>query len=288
MREALEDLERRVSRALATDDQSRIDVLGYGEISTVLRLDVDGRSYACKRLPPFPESAIEPYRTACTAYLAALGERGVRTASSTIEIVPTGGEPAVYCVQPIEDRLLVDHLRTTGRNDVAALAERLVSLVSSTIDDRLGLDAQISNWALDDDGEFVYIDVTTPLIRDANGTEMLDTDLFIASLPAFLRPVVRRFLLGEILSHYYDARAALLDLIANFKKERLDEAIPLFLEVANGTVEPPITRKEVDRYYRSDAVMWEVLQRLRRTDRSWQRRIRRRGYPFLLPGKVDR
>lgn len=288
MRGALEDLERKVSRALATDDQSRIDVLGYGEISTVLRLEVDNRSYACKRLPPFPEKAIGPYREACSAYLTALGERGVRTASSTIEIVPSATAEAVYCVQPIEDLLVVDHLRTIGRNETASLAERLVAVISSTIDGRLGLDAQISNWALDHDGEFVYIDVTTPLIRDENGSEMLDTDLFIASLPAFLRPVVRRFLLGEILSHYYDGRAALLDLIANLKKERLEDAMPAFLDAANEVVDPPITRKEVDRYYRRDATMWEVLQRLRRSDRWWQRRIRRRGYPFLLPGKVDR
>jgi hypothetical protein len=288
MNRALVDLEQRVGEALVNDDRSRIDVLGYGEISTVLRLTVDGRPYACKRLPPFPESAIGPYREACTAYLVALGERGVRTASSTIEIVQTGGDPVIYCVQPIENVLLVDRLRTAGSDEVAALAHRLVSVIAEAIDDRLGLDAQISNWALDPDGGFVYIDVTTPLIRDDAGDEMLDTDLFLASLPAFLRPVIRRFLLGEILGHYYDARAALLDLIGNLKKERLAGAIPVFREAANRVVDPPITNKEIDRYYRNDAVMWEVLQRLRRTDRWWQRSVRRRSYPVLLPGKVDR
>ena len=30
--------------------------------------------------------------------------------------------------------------------------------------------------------------------------------------------------------------------------------------------------------------MWALLQRLRRCDRWWQRRVRRRPYPFLLPG----
>jgi hypothetical protein len=34
--------------------------------------------------------------------------------------------------------------------------------------------------------------------------------------------------------------------------------------------------------------MWEILLRLRRADRWWQRTVRRRGYPFLLPGPVDR
>lgn len=288
MKEALVDLERKVADALVTDDRSGIDVLGYGEISTVLGVTVGDRSYACKRLPPFPAAAIDRYRAACTAYLVALGDRGIRTALSTIEIVATQHGPVVYCVQPLEDRLLVDHLRDADSDEVIALAARLVATIAQFIDERHGLDAQISNWALDTDGGFVYIDVTTPLIRDEAGAEMLDTDLFLASLPALLRPVVRRLLLREILSHYYDARAALVDLIGNLKKERLGAAIPPFLSAANRAVDPPITNKEIDRYYRNDALMWEVLQRLRRTDRWWQRRVRRRTYPFLLPGKVIR
>lgn len=288
MKQALEDLERDVGVALTSDDRSAINVLGYGEISTVLRLTVDGQSFACKRLPPFPEDAVDHYRTACTAYLIALGERGIRTASSTIEIVPTGGGPVVYCVQPIEDRLLVDHLRVASPDDVDGIARRLVAVIAGAIDEGLGLDAQISNWALDTDDTFVYLDVTTPLIRDDDGDELLDTDLFLASLPASLRPGVRRFLLPEILSHYYDSRAALLDLVGNLEKECLQAAMPVFLSAVNEIVDSPIAKKEIDRYYRSDAVMWEVLQRLRRADRWWQRTIRRRGYPFLLPGKVDR
>jgi len=285
---ALADLERRVRRALTDDGRSDIDVLGYGEISTVLELTVDGVSYACKRLPPFPADAVEPYRSACSTYLAALAERGIAAAPSTIETVPSGDGEAVYCVQPIEPLLLVEHLRSTDGPGAEALADRLIDVVADAIDERFGLDAQISNWALDRDGDFVYLDVTTPLIRDADGEEMLDTDLFIASLPAFLRPGIRRFVLPEILSHYYDARAALVDLLGNLKKERLEHLSGAFLAAANRRVDPPITRKELDRYYRSDALMWEVLQRLRRADRWWQRRIRRRGYPFLLPGKVDR
>ena len=288
MNQTLADLEQRVGDALVTDDRSGIDVLGYGEISTVLGATVDGRSYACKRLPPFPPGAIDRYRSACRAYLVALGERGIRTAASTIEVVETDAGSVIYCVQPIEERLLADYLRDTDPGEATTIAKRLLAVIANAIDNRLGLDAQISNWALDTDSGFVYIDVTTPLMRDEAGDEMLDTDLFLASLPAFLRPGVRRFLLPEILGHYYDARAALLDLIGNLKKERLDSAIPTFLEEANRIVSPPITDKEISRYYRNDAVMWEILQRLRRSDRWWQRTIRRRGYPFLLPGKVDR
>jgi hypothetical protein len=34
--------------------------------------------------------------------------------------------------------------------------------------------------------------------------------------------------------------------------------------------------------------MYALIQRLRRLDRAWQRRVRRRPYPFLLPGPVAR
>ena len=36
------------------------------------------------------------------------------------------------------------------------------------------------------------------------------------------------------------------------------------------------------RYFRSDRRLWLLMQRLRRADRTWQRQVRRRPYPFLL------
>lgn len=288
MRSELADMEAQVALALETDDRSNIDVLGYGEISTVLRLEAGGEAFACKRLPPFPGDSLTGYRDALTTYLAALGNKGIVPATSTIEVVNPGPSEVVYCIQPMEETLLVDRLRGADLAEVEAITRRLVATIAGTIDDRLGVDAQLSNWALRPDGTFVYLDVTTPMVRNRAGEDMLDFRLVIASLPAFLRPVVHRFLLGEILSHYYSPRAALLDLVGNLKKERLEHTMDTILSLVNEVVDPPITRKEIDRYYRMDALMWEVLQRLRLADRWWQRRVRRRRYPFLLPGKVDR
>ena len=45
---------------------------------------------------------------------------------------------------------------------------------------------------------------------------------------------------------------------------------------------------EVQRWYRPDARMWELMLRLRRADRWWQQQVRRRTYPFLLPDATDR
>jgi hypothetical protein len=126
------------------------------------------------------------------------------------------------------------------------------------------------------------------MMRDERGTERLDTDLFLASLPWALRAVVRRFMLGSILDKYYSPRGVLVDLLGNLIKEGFPEHLPLGVEVVNRMIEDPVDAAEVQRYYREDAAMWALLQRLRRLDRGWQRHVRRRQYPFLLPGKVER
>lgn len=284
--EMLQALEERVEIALDGGAMAELEVLGYGEISTVLGAMGTAGPVAAKRLPVMTPGELTAYRETLAAYLSALEARGVRPVPSTVQAV--GSDPTLpYCIQPRQSTLLVDELRTADDATIARRAARLVELVVGTVDDRVGLDGQISNWAVGED-DLVYLDVTTPLLRDETGAEQLDVGMFLASLPWFLRGLVRRFLLAEILSHYYEPRAVLLDMIGNLHKERLAPAIPVFLTFANPAVSPAITVKEVSRYYRSDALMWGVLQRLRRADRWWQRRIRRRRYPFLLPGVIER
>jgi hypothetical protein len=171
--------------------------------------------------------------------------------------------------------------------DAKKFVEAVVDVTAKTIARTVGLDAQISNWALVD-GNVVYLDVTTPLIRDESGTEQLDLDLFVASLPWLMRAPVRRFLLDDILRTYYSQRGALLDLVGNLLKERLDNVVPHAIAAANVHVDPDITIDEVRSYYKRDALMWGLLQRLRFIDRGWQRYVRRRAYPFLLPPRIER
>jgi hypothetical protein len=66
---------------------------------------------------------------------------------------------------------------------------------------------------------------------------------------------------------------------------RISSAVSL---AAIRVVEPPISAAETERYCRDDARMWDLLQRLRRADRWWQRTVRRRPYPFLLPPRIER
>jgi hypothetical protein len=287
----LERLEAEVEHALATGDASHLEVVGYGEITLVVRWTVAGRQVACKRLPGLAgDAAFSAYRSCVASYIARLAERGVVVPETTVEAVPRrDGSVTAYCVQPVlpAGSLLPRCLRSATAAEVREILGTLVERIAGCIDGRLGLDAQLSNWAWVDGG-LRYLDISTPFERDDRGRESFDVELHLASVPWALRGAVRRFALGAILDKYYDRRGALLDLAGNLHKERLAQLLPEVLEAVNRVVEPPITAEEAERYYRDDARMWELLQRLRRADRWWQRCVRRRPYPFLLPGSIAR
>lgn len=284
--DAVAALDTQVRYALATGDQAGLEVLGYGEISLVVALETEAGRFACKRLPRFDDDAsLARYTVVLGDYLAALGEAGIEAVPSELVRVP-GPEVIAYCVQPALDPASLGPVIAGGDGADDFLGE-VVETTVGAVGDRLGVDAQISNWARVD-SRLVYLDVTTPLLRDATGAERADLGLFLASLPWALRGPVRRFLLDDILRTYYDPRRTLLDLTANLSKERLDSAVPSTLDVVNAVVDPPVTADEVRAYYARDARMWALLQRLRRVDRGWQRHVRRRTYPFLLPPDIDR
>ncbi|MEZ5192381.1 MAG: DUF6206 family protein [Nocardioides sp.] len=165
--------------------------------------------------------------------------------------------------------------------------DAVLDLTARVVGPELGLDAQLSNWAWAG-GELGYFDVTTPMLNDAAGRTRLDLRLLSAPLPAPARPAVARFVAPGIVAAYHRPREVALDLVGNLVKERLEPVIDTALAAANARVAPAITRAEIDRWYRANARMWELLLRLRRADRWWQRRVRRRTYPFLLPGRIER
>lgn len=287
----LAELEARVERALVSGDESELEVLGYGEISCVLASHDGNRALAAKRLPLFDTSArFEAYREAFESYIERLSATGVRVLPSSLESTPAAdGRVAGWCRQPLLEpgTLAPTWLGNANKEKARWLFEGIAEQILTTVGPHLGLDGQLSNWAVVDGG-LSYFDVTTPMMRDEMGRDVLDIDLFVASMPWALRGPVRRFALRAILDTYYRPRQVLVDLLGNFIKEGVTEWIPAGLEVVNEIAEPSIDEAEVRSYYRQDAKMYAVLQRLRRIDRAWQRRVRRRPYAFLLPGKVER
>ena len=288
----LAEVEAEVQRALADGDDRHLAVLGYGEISLVVGWPADAPAWACKRLPAFTdEAAAERYRDVLDRYLDVLAERGVTPVPSTFATVEgADGRRVGYVVQPVLPAATLGPavLRAAEPDPDHPVVQEVCRRIVGAVDDRVGLDGQLSNWAVSADGELTYLDVTTPLLFDAPGRLDLDLGLFLAAYPWLLRAPIGRFVAPGVAAAYREPRHVIVDLAANLVKERLEGWIPAVLEAVETVVEPAITSEEVHRHYRSDARLWEAMLRLRRADRWWQRHVRRRPYPFLLPGPIER
>jgi hypothetical protein len=288
---ALESLERRVARALESPDEPGPEVLGYGEISCVLALRFDGGGVACKRLPPFPSvPAFEAYRSCFESQIGAFEAGGIPVLATELHHVNGPGlHPIAYCVQPLVDGRALVPARLAHEPGARGteLVETILDLAVAYVAPTRGFDGQLANWAFVG-GELVYLDVSTPLLRDNQGRERLDVDIFLASLPWALRGFVKRFILRRILDPYYSRRGVVLDLLGNLVKEGLGERLAEWVPLAARRLGEPLQVEEVRRHYAEDARTWHLLQRLRHLDRAWQHHVRRRPYPFLLPGPVQR
>lgn len=288
---AMEQLEAQVQRALETGDESSLEVLGYGEVTLVLLLRRPDGDLAVKRLPVFPDAArFARYRDTLEEFLSKLRERRVNVAPTSLWSMPLGdGRVVGYCIQRALPRENVGshYLRRATPEEAMRFFEGVLEVSKRVITPKLGLDVQVANWIVEDGG-LVFVDVTTPVIRDDEVHERLDVPLFMTSLPWALRDVVRITMSSSIFDKYYSLRGALLDLLGNLHKERLSHLVRPFLERANRSLEKGISEEEVRAYYDGDAQLWSVIQRLRKSDRWWQRTVRHRSYPFLLPRAIAR
>jgi len=291
---ALQDLaalDAAVTRAFSTGDPSGLEVLGYGEISAVVAWASDGRSWACKRLPPFPGRAdADRYSALFEEYLATLQVRGVKVVPSTLQrLERDDGKVVIYCVQPLlpAAQLAVRVLERSNAAEERALFETVLGRIVAVVSPQVGIDGQLSNWWVTGD-EVAMLDVTTPLLKDAAGRNRLDMELFLAAVPAPVRPLFRRYVVPSVVDKYHDPRGVTLDLVANLIKEGLESHIGPFLEIANRRLSQPIEAAEVRRYYAGDARVWTAWQALRRADRFVRLRLLGQPYPFLLPGRIER
>jgi hypothetical protein len=156
----------------------------------------------------------------------------------------------------------------------------------------LALDGQLSNWVFPENlsGELYFIDTSTPLFRK-NGIEQLDPELLLQSAPGFLRWMLRLFFLDDVMNRYYDKRQVCIDLAANLFKEQKPELLLLTVEIMNSMFfgkDKPLSAGEVEKYYRTDRMIWALFLAFRRIDRFIKTKILMKRYEFILPGKIKR
>ncbi len=286
----LASVEQEVRAALRSGDQAALRPLAWGEIGPVLGWPAEQPAFALKRLPPFAGRAdCDDFAAVLRGYVSALAAGGLECVPTEVGVFQGEHDVIGYIVQPLlpAGTLATQLLRAAdpkvGNTMLAAIVEADLGIPGPG----LALDGQVSNFAWVD-GRLLYLDLTTPLLFDDGGHLQMDIDLMLRALPAMLRPAVRRWVVPDLMRRYRDPRSVVLDMLGNLLKERLDAWVPVVLEMTTGRVSPPLSAEDVRRSYRSDARLWEVLLRLRRLDRSWQQRVRRREYPFLLPGAIDR
>ncbi|MBM3154744.1 MAG: hypothetical protein FJ008_05350 [Chloroflexi bacterium] len=291
-------------------------VLGYGEISTVFAIEGQDK-LACKRMPIFQcQEELDQYQVIYDEYNRLLkGEVGIEVPPYDCVAFDTNrGYIVCFDVQERQSS------ESFGNRAIHILSEDeitvLVRLILKNLlkiwefnrknkSLQLGIDGQISNWVIrgfkpdkpqvGPTAKLFYIDTSTPFIRK-DGVEQLNPELFMRSAPSFLRWLIRWLFLKDVMTRYYDFHLVAVDLIANFYKEQRPELIPALVEVANDFFDTeakelnitPITVKEVESYYKEDAIIWTVFLALRRFDRFLHKWILRRPYVYILPGKIKR
>jgi len=293
-------------------------VLGYGEISTVFGIDTVGlQDLAFKRMCIFKS------QEEAQAYLDHYIEYNCRLESEIgLHLPPYGyallvcdvGRPVFYIIQK---RLLPASI---GNQAIYWLAPQEITLLfklalrellkvwqynQSHPDSKVGIDGQISNWAiadfdprhpsLDETAALYYLDTSSPLYLQA-GVEQLDPELFLRSAPPYLVWILRLLFVKDVMTRYYDPRKVLIDLVANFYKEQRPELVPGLVATANTYLTheasklsiPGISVKEVSDYYREDEIIWSLYLSFRQFDRFVRRKVLHREYPYILPGKIHR
>jgi hypothetical protein len=284
----LRTLEGEVSAALATRDASRLPLLGHGEISLVLGWPPAEPRVACKRLPPFRDAAaFERYAAIVRRYIHELRAGGVRVVETELHhLVRPDRRVVGFHVQPVvpAQALGTAVLRGVDASHSHPVLGAVADAVVGATHPRLGVDAQLSNWAWLD-GEAWQLDLTTPFLLDERGRPAFDRTPFLAALPAPVRPVVGREMV-TLIHRWTTARGALLDMTASLLKEGLDPWVGLALAEVNARVTPPISVEEATRVFHSDRRLWPLLFRLERANRWWQNHVRRRPFEFLLPERT--
>ena len=287
-------------------------VLGYGEICTVFEVKEAGLAgLACKRLSIFEaRSEFDRYVATYHLYNERLEAAGLRLpAHGHCALVNNRGRLIFYILQ---ERLARERfgprLLAGGTPDERLAFFRLILRQLRGLwaynrehpGQQLSVDGQLSNWASsgeypDGPAPLLYLDTSTPFLR-LNGKDQLEPELFLRTAPSYFAWILRTLFLKEVLDRYFDFRKLVLDLVANLHKEGQEAVIPELIAAANDffmheAVElgvAPLTRREVDAYYREDARIWSLYLSGRYLDRFLRRRVLRREYPYLLPGRIRR
>ncbi len=312
IRSLLQEFEQQLNPAKIQKSSIPVQVLGYGEISTVIAFDHPVLSdFAFKRMPIFSScKETEQYAQLYEKYNSDLSNLGLNIPPSDAFCIE--GHNGVFVAYLSQQKLNPGSignkiLHTHPDDQILLLFHKVINHMKDVWKHNaenpgylIGLDAQISNWAvkdfddqasITDTAQLWFLDTSTPMIR-ISGKEQINPLLFLKSAPPGLRWVLKQFFLQDVLDRYYDFRLVAIDLVANLYKEQRPDLIGRALDIVNNAasdyLDNPITAKEVSSYYKEDKFIWTFYLSARKIDRFIKTSIFGKRYEFILPGKIKR
>jgi len=300
-REILQEFERGLNPQNPLASTIPCQILGYGEISTVLQINEDV-TIAAKRMPLFSSTAgAEEYAQNYQRYCDRLRDAGLNVPEDkTISVRGHGDLTVLYILQQQlpPDRFCHKLIHTKAETFLNEMVLRIVQEIEKVWDYNqnhaqkieLAIDGQLSNWVFLESGELFFIDTSTPLMHE-KGIEVLDPELLLKSAPSFLRWLIRWQFLDDVMSRYYDPHLVYTDLIANLFKEQCPEWVDPWIKAINSKTRSrmaSLSRKKIESYYKEDKLIWSLFLGLRRLDRFIKMKLVRERYEFVLPGKIKR
>jgi len=313
----LKEFEKTIDTIHPENGKIPIRILGFGEISLVFEIIGDPEQLAYKRIPIFEnKKQVRRHVWAYNEYCRILERKVglILPEHKVIWFLDDKEKIQFYSIQAKIDPKSVGNkiIHNVSDSEIEILVllvlrelKKVWTLNKENVDIEVGLDGQISNFVLldydsknsivNENSKLLYLDTSTPMLRK-NGVETMDAELFLNSTPSFLRFLIKAFFIQEVLDRYYDLRLVIIDLLANFFKEQLPKIIPRLIKRINRFLKEeasefelePITLAEVQKYYKSDKMIWVIFQNARKIDRYIKTKLLKKTYDFYLPEKIKR
>lgn len=214
------ELLNRFEHELIPHDLSRssipAEIIGFGEISAIFQIGYE-QNTIYKRIPIFPDlKTAEAYKLMYFEYCALLRQAGINLPEDDAVIVQVPGHPvAIYFAQQrFEDQFFCHKLiHTLGEADRIDMLAQIMSALTSIWDFNtqkmpefeIAIDCQLSNWVwMEENGKrkLFLVDTSTPFVRK-NGIEQLEVELLLQSVPVYIRWLVRRLDLDDVIGRRF-------------------------------------------------------------------------------------
>jgi len=276
-------LDKEVVAALEVRDETRLNVIGRGEMTLALGWPEADPHHVCKRTPPLATDEFRQYQSLVHEYVDTLRASGQAVVDTEVIGVETDAGTVGYLVQPMLDlstlgnNVLLEADPSPDHPFLAAVAHAAANATATC-----SIDAQVTNFAWD--GEtLTLIDVGTPFLWTESGDLRLKIAPFARMLPAPTRGLAVKEL-TKVVERWNSPRVVAADVVSNLLREGLHDWVDPMLIALNRRLEldEPITLEEARELHEEDLKVFPTLAKLQGVERWWQEKVRKETYQWFI------